>query len=98
MLAYWSGETYASKNSVLYRDQGEGRAKKDLHLLSSVDEALLCWRDTLLLLNALLYPRDLWTVSFLPCNYTTHRSRCLDPIGGGFAVHMLCQNSGRHTL
>jgi hypothetical protein len=29
---------------------------RDVHLLSSVDEALLCWRNALLLFDALLYP------------------------------------------
>jgi hypothetical protein len=31
-----------------------------IHLLPAVDEALLCGWDSLLLLDALLYPRDLW--------------------------------------
>lgn len=30
-----------------------------VHLLSSKDESLLDWRNTLLLLDTLLYPRDL---------------------------------------
>jgi hypothetical protein len=32
----------------------------NIHLLSAEDEALLCWRNALLLLDTLLDARDLW--------------------------------------
>jgi hypothetical protein len=39
------------------------RTRVNIHLLATIDQTLLCRWDTLLLLNALLYPRDLVTVS-----------------------------------
>lgn len=41
------------------------RNSGDVHLLATEDESLLNWRDTLLLLDALLYPGDLfpWKMS-----------------------------------
>lgn len=44
------------------------------HLLSTKDQTLLNRRDTLLLLNALLYPRDLCRVFVL--------ARCSTKFGG----------------
>lgn len=54
---------------VLARRQGYGNKRvhekgrtevgENIHLLAAVDQTLLCRRDALLLLDALLYPRDL---------------------------------------
>lgn len=44
-------------------------AGRDVHLLAAEDESLLNWRDTLLLLDALLYPGDLFPPKNVsPCN------------------------------
>lgn len=44
------------------------------HLLAAVDQTLLCRWDTLLLLDALLYPRDLLLVSYTVFPWLSHFS------------------------
>lgn len=63
------------------RQSAEGAEGSVLHLLSSVDETLLCRRDALLLLDALLYPGDLFiksrlasASSFIPRRIPQYRS------------------------
>jgi hypothetical protein len=49
-------------------------ADGDIHLLAAENESLLNWGDTLLLLDALLYPGDL----FPPKNVSLRDSRCVE--------------------
>lgn len=49
---------------VINQPLSHGKRGVDVHLLAAVDQTLLCRGDTLLLLDALLYPRDLLLISY----------------------------------